>query len=129
MERLPLTADQRDVLELELRERLAEVNADLARLDGNLAEVLGDRGDGTADDEHDPEGTPLSAEWSQLAGVRDERLAAADALGAALARIGSHDFGDCRSCGRPIGFARLEARPAAEFCIDCARAAERRARN
>lgn len=124
MERLPLTAAQLRSQEAALRERLAEVNADLARLDGNLDAVLADRGDGTADDEHDPEGTPLSAEWSQLTGVRDERLSAADAIGAALARIRSGEYGACRRCGEPIGIDRLQARPAAEWCIDCARAAE-----
>ncbi|NQX26465.1 TraR/DksA C4-type zinc finger protein [Microbacteriaceae bacterium VKM Ac-2854] len=124
MDRLPLTPAQLTSQEAALRERLAEVNADLARLDGNLDAVLADRGDGTADDEHDPEGTPLSAEWSQLAGVRDERLAAADAIGTALARIRSGGYGVCRRCGAPIGIDRLVARPAAELCIGCARAAE-----
>lgn len=116
-----LTAAERAVLEAALRERQRELYADLARLDANLAAVLADRGDGTADDEHDPEGTPLSAEWSQLTGVHAQALRSADAIGSALARIRSGSYGDCRRCGRPIGFDRLEARPAAELCIECAR--------
>lgn len=29
------------------------------------------------------------------------------------------NFGDCESCGEPIGWSRLEARPEARFCIAC----------
>jgi len=28
-------------------------------------------------------------------------------------------YGDCESCGEPIGYSRLEARPEARFCIAC----------
>ena len=36
-------------------------------------------------------------------------------------RIADGTYGTCRRCGRPIGFDRLEARPAADLCIECAR--------
>ena len=37
---------------------------------------------------------------------------------AALARIDEGTYGICETCGKDIGSARLEAMPAARFCID-----------
>jgi RNA polymerase-binding protein DksA len=42
----------------------------------------------------------------------------------ALARIEDGTYGECVRCGGDIAPARLEARPEAALCIDCARAAE-----
>jgi len=28
-------------------------------------------------------------------------------------------FGDCHTCGKPVGFERLDALPHARYCIDC----------
>lgn len=41
-----------------------------------------------------------------------------DDIDAALARIDSGTYGTCERCGNPIGAARLEAMPAARFCIE-----------
>ncbi|HXX91024.1 MAG TPA: TraR/DksA family transcriptional regulator [Acidimicrobiales bacterium] len=38
----------------------------------------------------------------------------------ALDKLGDGSYGACEDCGRPIGPARLEAKPAARYCIDCA---------
>ena len=43
----------------------------------------------------------------------------------ALARIDAGTFGRCTACGRPIGAARLRARPVTDLCIDCKTEAER----
>lgn len=37
----------------------------------------------------------------------------------ALEKIEDGTFGECESCGEPIGVARLMARPVAQLCIDC----------
>ncbi len=42
----------------------------------------------------------------------------------AIARIEDGTYGECVRCGGAISPARLEARPEAALCIDCARAAE-----
>lgn len=42
----------------------------------------------------------------------------------ALARIADGTYGECVRCGEDIAPARLEARPEAALCIDCARMAE-----
>lgn len=41
----------------------------------------------------------------------------------ALGRIEDGTYGECVRCGGEIAPARLEARPEASLCIDCARAA------
>lgn len=119
--------DQEELRRLDalLAERQAEARSEALRLDEALAELLLARGDGTADDEHDPEGTPLSAEWSRMAGVRDALTRSERELADARRRVGQGAYGDCLRCGRPIGADRLAARPTAELCIDCARLAER----
>jgi RNA polymerase-binding protein DksA len=52
-----------------------------------------------------------------------ERLLSA--IDAALERIEDGTFGTCRTCGRPIDPARLEALPYTTQCIDCKRKEER----
>jgi len=38
----------------------------------------------------------------------------------ALEKFSDASYGQCESCAKPIAPARLEAKPEARFCIDCA---------
>ena len=67
------------------------------------------------------------ADSSQVTAERGEAEALAgslrESLGdveAALAKLDNGTYGVCEGCGRPIAPARLEAKPAARRCIDCA---------
>ena len=42
----------------------------------------------------------------------------------ALERISAGEYGSCESCGAPITYGRLMARPVATLCIDCKTEAE-----
>ncbi|MBN2798879.1 MAG: RNA polymerase-binding protein DksA [Deltaproteobacteria bacterium] len=42
----------------------------------------------------------------------------------ALHRMEEGEYGVCESCGEPISYARLKARPVATMCIDCKTEAE-----
>lgn len=44
----------------------------------------------------------------------------------ALKSVERGDYGICRRCEEPIGYARLKARPEASLCVDCQTGAERR---
>lgn len=78
------------------------------------------RRDGSDDDEHDPEGVPLSVEWSRLVGLlQAARLEAAE-VDSALLRLEAGSYGVCSQCGRAIPTERLEARPFADRCVPCA---------
>jgi RNA polymerase-binding transcription factor DksA len=109
-----------------LKAEKAKLDAELVRLTGSLDDVRASRGDGGADDEHDPEGPTLSSEWSRISGVHTELAAKSEAIHKALIRVTDGTYGTCSLCGQLIGRERLEARPAAELCIDCARKLERR---
>jgi RNA polymerase-binding transcription factor DksA len=93
---------------------------DLAELTGNYEDLVAAAQLSNADDEHDAEGATIASERSQLdALVRaaQERLTEIEA---ARARLAEGRYGVCEDCGRPIAAARLEARPIARVCIECA---------
>lgn len=53
--------------------------------------------------------------------LRDHERAQLALVVAALDELDAGTYGLCRSCGKPIAEARLEAIPWAGTCIDCAR--------
>lgn len=110
-------------LEALLRERRAEAERQLASLADAMGGIRRSRVDSPADDEHDPEGPTISAEWSRISGLQRQLEEELSALDRALERMRAGAYGTCSRCGRPISPARLEARPAADLCIDCARLA------
>ncbi len=85
---------------------------------------LVDAGDGTnIDDEHDPEGATIAFERAQVSALLEqarERLAELDRALLTLETRGPSAYASCENCGRPIAAGRLEARPSARTCIDCA---------
>ena len=95
----------------QLEARRAELQARLGRIESELEE-------------------PLSEDFAEQAVEREddevlEDLGAAGqqeirAIDAALGRIEDGTYGTCERCGRPISAGRLEARPTARTCIDCA---------
>lgn len=106
-----------------LLEQRAETLDEIATLRRDLEDVIGSATSTTGDDEHDPEGATIGFERAQAQAMLDaanERLSAVDS---ALARLDAGTYGVCAVCGKPIGAERLEARPTAERCIDCANAA------
>lgn len=104
-----------------LDDREREVDHRLARLREDEDSLRHDRADATADDEHDPEGSTLSGEWAQVDALRRAAEIERAEIRAARERVASGTFGVCEICGRSIADARLEARPFARHCIDCAR--------
>jgi DnaK suppressor protein len=74
----------------------------------------------SADDEHDPEGATIAFERAQTLAVADQLRRGLADLDAAAARLDAGTYGICEVCARPIAEARLEARPTATRCIDCA---------
>jgi DnaK suppressor protein len=52
-----------------------------------------------------------------LAGSLRESLGDVEA---AIVKLDNGTYGTCEGCGQPIAPARLEAKPAARLCMDCA---------
>lgn len=70
---------------------------------------------------------PNFADSSQVTAERGENEALVQKLAAglhevehALGKLGTDRYGICEACAEPIAAARLEARPEARLCIDCA---------
>lgn len=92
----------------------------LTRLDADDADLRRDRAGATADDEHDPEGSTLSAEWQRLEALRAATAAELGEVRSALERVVDGTYGVCQGCGIDIPPTRLEVRPHAATCIECA---------
>ncbi len=109
-------ADPRTVLEEERRatlERLTALTRDFTAL------VEASEGS-NADDEHDPEGATIAFERSQVDAFVRQGRAHLEEIDAALERLDRGTHGTCEQCGRPIPAGRLEVRPTARRCVDCA---------
>jgi RNA polymerase-binding protein DksA len=92
----------------------------LAALTSDYDGVVAASRDTNADDEHDPEGATIAFERSQVAAlVRQAREHLAE-IAAALTRLEAGSYGVCERCGQPIAPERLEARPTARGCVQCA---------
>ncbi|MCW2679696.1 MAG: Zinc finger, DksA/TraR C4-type, partial [Frankiales bacterium] len=57
----------------------------------------------------------------QVVALLAQARASRDAAVRALEQLEAGTYGVCERCGRPIGDARLQARPSARACIACAR--------
>ncbi|MBV9830665.1 MAG: TraR/DksA C4-type zinc finger protein [Marmoricola sp.] len=92
----------------------------LAELTDDFAGIVAASRDTNADDEHDPEGSTIAFERSQVDALVRQARTRLDEIDAALERVAAGTYGVCVVCGRPISPARLEARPTALTCVECA---------
>jgi len=91
-----------------------------AGLERELRGIVEASGQASADDEHDPEGATIAFERQHVTALLAQAREHLAAIEAALRRLADGSYGVCERCGRPIGAARLAARPAATTCIACA---------
>lgn len=73
------------------------------------------------DDEHDPEGTTIAFERSQVSALLEQARSDRAALIDALVRLDEGGFGVCEECGGAVGTERLLALPWTRRCVTCAR--------
>jgi DnaK suppressor protein len=105
---MPDTAAAKARLETEL----AELEARAERIAEDLAEPL------------NPDSSEQAVEMEDDASLEGQGALVAREIASvkrALARIQDGTYGECVRCGEEIAPARLEARPEAALCIDCAR--------
>jgi RNA polymerase-binding protein DksA len=98
----------------------------LAALRRDFDAVVAASRDSNADDEHDPEGSTIAFERSQIGAIAQQAQRHLEEIDLALERVEQGAYGICETCGEPIAEGRLEARPVARTCIRCATAASRR---
>lgn len=109
-----------------LEEERAQTLTRLRALEASRDDVVAAAVGANVDDEHDPEGATTGFERAQVTALADGARAHLADVEAALGRVADGTYGRCELCGRPIAPARLEARPTATTCIDCARRQTRR---
>jgi DnaK suppressor protein len=95
--------------------------ARIAALSGDVDDIVDSASSTTADDEHDPEGATIGFERAQAQALLAQARRRLAEIDTAVARVRDGSYGTCANCGRPIAAERLEARPGATTCIDCAR--------
>jgi DnaK suppressor protein len=100
-------------------------------LQAQLAEILDESRESVADltevreldaDQLDIAVTESNRDFALRLADRERRLLRK--IQRSLERIQQGEYGTCESCGAPITFARLMARPVASQCIDCKTEAE-----
>ena|SRR5690554_73896 len=105
-----------------LQARRRDVVARLHSMTGRFQEIVDSTAGANTDDEHDPEGTTIAFERSQVDALARTAERDLEDVDAALARIADSTYGTCEVCGRPIPVERLEVRPTARTCVGCAAA-------
>ena len=113
-------------------ERDRALDEERSRLMGLKENLTAATEDGERDSTGDPSaggdiadaGSEMFERSRDLSIVQDLDAQLAD-IEHAKARLANGSYGTCEACGRPIGAARLAARPATRFCIEDQQGAER----
>ena len=97
----------------------AQLEEERARIRGQL-EQMGHFGTGMSFDEGFADSGQVTAERGEVEALANSLVETLTEVEHALAKFGSGAYGVCESCGQQIAPARLEAKPAARTCINCA---------
>lgn len=110
-----------------LEEERTRVQHAIARLHQDHPESLAEETDelSTANDNHMADLATATYDREIDYSLEENSEQILGEIDAALKRVDDGSYGTCANCGREIPAERLEARPWASLCIDCARAAER----
>jgi DnaK suppressor protein len=101
------------------RARLVQMLAELGERQHRIAEDL--------DEPLDPDSSERAVEMEDDASLEGQAVLIEREISSvkrALARIDDGSYGECLRCGESIAASRLDARPEAALCINCAREAE-----
>lgn len=96
------------------------IRRQLAAVTSDFDDVVAAASDVATDDEHDPEGSMIAYERARTAALAEQARTHLADIERALSRLDGGDYARCERCGGDIGSARLQARPTARRCIDCA---------
>ncbi len=116
----PLTTQQQVRMRARLVDDLQEARELESRLQHDVADGIASRRGSTNDEVDDPEGANTAFEGAQSNAMVQHTRRHIDEILAALVRLDAGTYGSCERCGSMIAKARLDARPAAAFCINCA---------
>jgi RNA polymerase-binding transcription factor DksA len=110
---MTIDADAAKKALLEEREKLIHQLDELgANENGELRSDV-DLGEGFAD------AAAITAERTERIGIVESLKGTLDSVDIALGKIEDGTYGTCANCGKAISAARLEGRPASQYCVDC----------
>jgi RNA polymerase-binding transcription factor DksA len=101
----------------DLRASLEQERSDLR---ARLAEMGLLSGGDLAFDQNFADSSQVTAERGEVEALAGNLRESLTDVEAALVKLDNGTFGVCEGCGQPIAPDRLEAKPAAKLCMDCA---------
>ncbi|MFK5583947.1 MULTISPECIES: TraR/DksA family transcriptional regulator [unclassified Serinicoccus] len=120
----PWTAEELAEVRGELEGEMERLRAEVEEAEQDLVDLKRSFGDGAGDDQADAGAATWEREHELS--VTNNARNLVDQHQQALARIDAGTYGDCESCGTPIGKMRLQAFPRATLCLSCKQKQERR---
>ena len=111
-------------LRIELEKEAIALRAELGESQAQITARLGDAATEAGDDEADTSSKLFEREHELALSNNTRELL--EQTEHALVRIEAGTYGECESCGKPIGKARLQAFPRATLCVACKQRQERR---
>ncbi len=108
----------------QLREDVKRLTGELAEVEGDLAGMIENSGEGAGHDQADVGSASFERDQEMVIvnNARDMLVQSQHAL----ERIADGTYGQCEICGNPIGKNRLMAFPRATLCLSCKQREERR---
>ncbi len=104
-----LLLKKREEMVLQLQERKTQIDLTIKEATGDISGYSYHMADQGTDAMEREKAFMLASKSGRLLYHIDE----------ALRRIRKNEYGDCHTCGKAIGKARLEAVPHARYCIEC----------
>ena len=101
----------------DLRASLEQERSDLR---ARLAEMGLLSGGELSFDQNFADSSQVTAERGEVEALAGNLRESLNDVEAAIAKLDNGTFGNCEGCGNPIPPARLEAKPAAKLCMECA---------
>ena len=97
----------------------SDLTAERERLEAQIASLEPGHGDASPDfDDNFADSGQVAAEQGENKVLASQLRTELDDVERALAKLDDGTYGACETCGEAIAPARLEAMPAARFCID-----------
>jgi RNA polymerase-binding transcription factor len=106
--------------ETTLSDLRASLQQELSDLRARLTEMGLLSGGDLAFDQNFADSSQVTAERGEVEALAGNLRDSLTDVEAALAKLEEGTFGVCEGCGQPIPPARLEAKPAAKLCMECA---------
>ena len=120
----PWTKSELKGVRKELEAEVTRLREEIEVAEHELVDLMRDHADGAGDDQAD-QGAKTFEREQEISLANNARAMLVQNLHA-LERLEDGTYGQCESCGNPIGKLRLQAYPRATLCVPCKTKQERR---